>query len=238
MPRLKALTTGSVPSFLDVILNIADTDTSSTLAYQDTWLAQFKTKGGQLVMYGDDTWLKLFPGMFSRADGTTSFFVSDFTEVDNNVTRHVPNELLQDDWSALIMHYLGLDHIGHKFGPRSPHMITKQHEMDSIITQVYTALEREEHLQSTLFIVCGDHGMTDAGNHGGSSMGETSPALLFISPMFKALKTRNESPTEPLIDLQYYRTVEQTDITPTLAALLGLPIPLNSLGIFIPELLN
>jgi len=76
MPRLKAMTTGSVPSFLDVILNIAESDTSSTLAYQDTWLAQLKARGDRLVMYGDDTWLKLFPGMFDRADGTTSFFVS------------------------------------------------------------------------------------------------------------------------------------------------------------------
>jgi ethanolaminephosphotransferase len=76
MPRLKAMTTGSVPSFLDVILNIAESDTSSTLAFQDTWLAQLKARGDQLVMYGDDTWLKLFPGMFGRADGTTSFFVS------------------------------------------------------------------------------------------------------------------------------------------------------------------
>lgn len=76
MPRLKAITTGSVPSFLDVILNIAESDTSSTLTYQDTWLAQLKARGDQLVMYGDDTWLKLFPGMFSRAEGTTSFFVS------------------------------------------------------------------------------------------------------------------------------------------------------------------
>lgn len=76
MPRLKAITTGSVPSFLDVILNIAESDTSSTLAHQDTWLAQLKAKGDKLVMYGDDTWLKLFPGMFDRADGTTSFFVS------------------------------------------------------------------------------------------------------------------------------------------------------------------
>lgn len=76
MPRLKAITTGSVPSFLDVILNIAEADTSSTLMHQDTWLAQLKAKGGKLVMYGDDTWLKLFPGMFHRADGTTSFFVS------------------------------------------------------------------------------------------------------------------------------------------------------------------
>lgn len=77
MPRLKAITTGSVPSFLDVILNIAESDTTSTLANQDTWLSQLKARyEGRLVMYGDDTWLKLFPGMFDRADGTTSFFVS------------------------------------------------------------------------------------------------------------------------------------------------------------------
>ncbi|OOO05777.1 UPF0642 domain-containing protein [Aspergillus oryzae] len=237
MPRLKAITTGSVPSFLDVILNIAEADTSSTLMHQDTWLAQLKAKGGKLVMYGDDTWLKLFPGMFHRADGTTSFFVSDFTEVDNNVTRHIPNELLQDDWSAFIMHYLGLDHIGHKAGPNSPYMITKQHEMDSVVSMVYTALEQEKHLKTTLFVLCGDHGMNEAGNHGGSSVGETSPALLFISPKFQRLETRNDSPTEEFSDLQYYHTVEQTDITPTLAGLLGLPIPLNSLGVFIPELL-
>lgn len=119
LPRLKAMTTGSIPSFLDVVLNLDETDETSTLASQDTWLAQMKAKGtGKLVMYGDDTWLKLFPGMFDRADGTTSFFVSDFTEVDNNVTRHVADELQRDDWNTMVLHYLGLDHIGHKGGPR------------------------------------------------------------------------------------------------------------------------
>ncbi|GIC88484.1 mannose-ethanolamine phosphotransferase LAS21 [Aspergillus udagawae] len=237
MPRLKAMTTGSVPSFLDVILNIAESDTSSTLAYQDTWLAQLKAQGGQLVMYGDDTWIKLFPGVFDRSDGTTSFFVSDFTEVDHNVTRHIPRELSQRDWSAFIMHFLGLDHIGHKAGPKSRHMMTKQREMDSIVALIYAAMEEQDHLQSTLFVLCGDHGMNDAGNHGGSSPGETSPALLFISPKFQTKKTPEDSPVEAFNDLQYYRTVEQMDITPTLAGLLGLPIPLNSLGIFIPEFL-
>jgi hypothetical protein len=33
------------------------------------------------------------------------------------VTRHVSPELIKDDWNAMIMHYLGLDHIGHKSGP-------------------------------------------------------------------------------------------------------------------------
>lgn len=77
MPRIKAITTGSIPSFLDVILNFAESDTTSSLATQDTWLSQLRSKpGGRLVMFGDDTWLKLFPDTFTRSDGTTSFFVS------------------------------------------------------------------------------------------------------------------------------------------------------------------
>lgn len=40
-------------------------------------------------------------------------------EVDNNVTRHLSSELEKDDWSVLILHYLGLDHIGHLEGPYS-----------------------------------------------------------------------------------------------------------------------
>lgn len=84
MPRVKAITTGSVPSFVDLVLNFAESDDTSTLSTQDSWLAQLKAKGDRgLVMYGDDTWLRLFPGFFRRADGTTSFFVSvspsDFT---------------------------------------------------------------------------------------------------------------------------------------------------------------
>lgn len=140
MPRVKAITTGSIPSFLDVILNFAESDTTSNLASQDTWLAQLRDKqGGKLVMYGDDTWLKLFPDTFIRVDGTSSFFVSvsgcssrkctveiavlrinrqDFTEVDNNVTRNIPSELKRNDWNGMVLHYLGLDHIGHKSGPR------------------------------------------------------------------------------------------------------------------------
>lgn len=77
MPRIKAITTGSTPSFLDLILNFAESDTTSSLATQDTWLAQMKAKNtGKMVMYGDDTWLKLFPDIFDRADGTSSFFVA------------------------------------------------------------------------------------------------------------------------------------------------------------------
>jgi ethanolaminephosphotransferase len=92
MPRVKAITTGSIPSFVDVILNFAESDTTSTLGTQDTWLAQIKAKDfgnskGKLVMYGDDTWLKLFPDFFERADGTSSFFVSVSAQSPSHVHR-------------------------------------------------------------------------------------------------------------------------------------------------------
>lgn len=250
MPRIKAITTGSIPSFLDVVLNVDEGDKSSSLASQDTWLAQMKVKqakladdpGGKLVLFGDDTWLKLFPDTFDRADGTSSFFVADFTEVDNNVTRHVSDELRQTDWSLMVLHYLGLDHIGHKGGPRSPNMVPKQHEMDAIVREIYVALETQPHLDNTLLVLLGDHGMNDAGNHGASSAGETSPALLFLAPKLKAALTDPTasflpSPLDERDDFQFYHTVEQSDLAPTLGALLGFPAPKNNLGAFIPAFL-
>ncbi|KAJ1735751.1 major facilitator super transporter protein, partial [Coemansia biformis] len=133
MPRIKALMTGTVPSFLDAVLNIAESDTSSSLQHHDNLLWQLRTHGGkQINMFGDETWLRLFPGMFTRTDGTSSFFVTDTVEVDNNVTRHVQPELERDDWGAIVLHYLGLDHIGHLAGPDSALMGPKQREMDGV----------------------------------------------------------------------------------------------------------
>ena len=37
--------------------------------------------------------------------------------MDDNVTRNVPIQLDRDDWNGVVLHYLGLDHIGHKMGP-------------------------------------------------------------------------------------------------------------------------
>ena len=117
-------------------------------------------------------------------------------------------------------------------------MIPKQAEMDDIVKQIYQAIEAEAHLQSTLLVVCGDHGMNEAGNHGGSAEGETSPALVFLSPKFQPISKGFQSPlVVSESSFEYYSTVEQSDIAPTLAGLLGFPIPLNNLGVFIPELL-
>ncbi|EMG47766.1 GPI7 GPI ethanolamine phosphate transferase 2 [Candida maltosa Xu316] len=237
LPRLKGITTGGTPNFLDAILNVADDqDDSQGLFNQNSWIYQFKQhKNTNINFFGDDTWLKLFPDQFDEFEGTNSFFVSDFTEVDNNVTRHLDQQLSGNGnkWGGLILHYLGLDHIGHKGGPESVYMKPKQIEMDGILQRLYNyALKNDD----TLIILMGDHGMNEIGNHGGSSIGETSAALSFISPKFN-----NKDKVAPLpwtSDYSYYHKINQIDLVPTLATLFNFPIPKNSLGVVAKELLN
>ena len=53
---------------------------SSALS-EDNVLAQLDNANSSILFYGDDTWLRLFPNLFKRSEGTTSFFVADYTEV-------------------------------------------------------------------------------------------------------------------------------------------------------------
>ncbi|KAJ1967579.1 major facilitator super transporter protein [Dispira parvispora] len=253
MPCLKAITTGSTPNFLDAVLNIAENDPTASLATQDNWLWQFQhRRGKRMVLYGDDTWLRLFPDTFTRHDGTSSFYVSDTVEVDNNVTRHLAEEMKSTDWDVMILHYLGLDHVGHLDGPRSPLMAPKQREMDQVVEYLYTELLRSDrermakdpHAGPTLFVLLGDHGMNDGGNHGGNSVGETSPALVFMSSAFDGgiPKPEGTQPDDltvydgiPLIPIQ--GIIHQVDLVPTLSLLFNTPIPKNSVGTVLPDLI-
>ena len=93
----------------------------------------------------------------------------------------------QDDWDVMILHYLGLDHIGHLAGPASPLVRPKLNEMDQVIQLIYkTAVEQDRTRSiSTLVVLCGDHGMSDGGSHGGSSLAETTTPLVFMSSLYE-----------------------------------------------------
>lgn len=120
----------------------------------------------------------------------------------------------------------------------SQNMKPKQTEMDGIVRKLYSAIESSPHLERTLLVLAGDHGMNDAGNHGGSGVGETSPALVLLSPKFQQISKGLKSPAEFREEFDYYTKVEQSDIVPTLAGLLGTAIPRNNLGVFIKSFLG
>lgn len=111
--------------------------------HQDTFLRQAVLHNYRIVFYGDDTWLKMFPSLFVRSGGTHSFFAADFWEVDKNVTLQLTKELGRTDWDIMVVHYLGLDHIGHMEGPQSPHVAPKLAEMDHVIKQIYDAMRNQ-----------------------------------------------------------------------------------------------
>lgn len=46
-------------------------------------------------------------------------------------------EFRQYDWKMMILHFLGLDHIGHVEGPFSEKVPGKLKEMDSIVEEIY-----------------------------------------------------------------------------------------------------
>ncbi|WCJ31981.1 GPI ethanolamine phosphate transferase 2 [Euphorbia peplus] len=222
MPRMKAMVSGAIGGFLDVAFNF---NTQAML--DDNLLDQFFRIGWKMVMLGDETWLKLFPGLFVRHDRVTSFFVKDTVQVDHNVSRHLGNELSRDDWNLLILHYLGLDHVGHIGGRNSFLMGPKLKEMDEVVKMIHLATidTHDNNQPQTLLVVASDHGMTDSGNHGGSSYEETDSLALFVG--LKNHVSENASAV--------YNSVLQVDIAPTLALLFGVPIPKNNVGVLISE---
>lgn len=51
-------------------------------------------------------------------------------------------ELSELDFDMMVLHYLGLDHIGHIAGPFSPLIGPKLKEMDDIIRNIYQELSK------------------------------------------------------------------------------------------------
>ena len=129
-------------------------------------ISQWRLNNRNITFFGDDTWTRMFPEDFLRQDPVTSFFVSDFTEVDDNVTRHLESEMTRSDWDVMILHYLGLDHIGHLEGPDSHLVQPKLDEMSQNIEFIWSRLLKmnKDDLPSMMMII-GDHGMADGGGH-------------------------------------------------------------------------
>lgn len=214
LPRIKTLLTGAVSNFIDILLNFNAFELDD-----DNILKQASTNGYKSVFYGDDTWLKMFPNLFIRSEGTHSFFVSDFKEVDFNVSRHIKYEMERMDWNILILHFLGVDHIGHSHGPFSEHLLPKLIEMDNVVKFMHEKLTKLTN--SSLIVLCGDHGMTSSGSHGGITQDELLTPLVFIH----ANHTRHVE-----FNLDSKTVLDQIDFAATFSAILGIPIPSNSYG--------
>lgn len=206
MQRLKGLTTGSLPTFIEVGSNFA-----SGYINEDNLIEQ--NAAGGIIFMGDDTWTSLFPGKFLRQFPSPSFNVWDLDSVDKNVQYRIFFEMKKKDWSLLIAHTLGIDHCGHKHGMQHPEMSRKLKDTNKLITEIVESLEED-----MMLFVIGDHGMTETGDHGGDSPSEVEAAMFVysMSPLLEGFAIND--------------SVNQVDLVPTLSSILGTPIPFSNLG--------
>ncbi|ETV70279.1 hypothetical protein H257_14185 [Aphanomyces astaci] len=253
MPRLKALTTGKQPAFIDVLRNF-----NSKALDDDNIMRTLHQAGYRMVLYGDETWLDLFPHLFHRHDATSGFFTTDTIFVDSNVTRHLHEELdptmahsNSRDWDVLVLHYLGVDHVGHMDGPHSSSMRHKLGEMDAVVRSIHNAIRAQDIVRQTsnnqqqpdgvlptLFVLCSDHGMTNTGNHGGASIEESSALLLFVMPPTNATDHDEARTFTKSSRKESFRRALQVDLVPTLAALFGVAIPTTNTGKMLHHVLH
>ncbi|USP80746.1 uncharacterized protein yc1106_08020 [Curvularia clavata] len=223
MQRLKGLTTGTLPTFIDVGSNFA-----GQAILEDNLVAQLKNASKRVVHLGDDTWHALFTDYFepNLTHAYDSFNVWDLHTVDNGVTEHIFPLLKAENaskWDVIFGHYLGVDHAGHRYGPDHPAMTAKLNEMDGVFRRMIDEIDDD-----TLLVVMGDHGMDSKGDHGGESDDEIQAALWMYSK--KGIFGRSDPSHATPPRNAHIRPVGQIDLVPTLSLLLGMPIPFNNLG--------
>lgn len=86
--------------------------------------------------------------------------------------------------------------------------------LDMNIKKIVERTESYFNDTGTAYIFTSDHGMTDSGSHGSGSTDETyTPFVAWGAGITKSLNFYN---------------IEQIDISPLIAVLIGIPIPVNN----------
>jgi len=155
--------------------------------------------------------------------------------------KHAGSELV-------VAHFLGVDHVGHTFGPNSEQMKVKLRQMDDVLSDIINTVDDEvsgsvedddTSSSCTALFVFGDHGMTEGGNHGGGTEEETGAALFsHFSPSCVLPPPESRVTGEELASAStVFNSVNQVDLVPTISYLLGLPVPFANIGSVITSLI-
>jgi len=250
MQRLKGLTTGGLPTFADVSGSFGGANID-----EDSWVQQlhdipYSKRGlsgtgenhAKMAFVGDDTWVDLFPHQFHDSHPFPSFNTRDLDTVDNGCLLHLPRLLNsfgqpgnlikngeQFFFEVIVTHFLGVDHVGHTYGPHNIHMDKKLTQIDNALDVILSKIDDGKHVCQVAFVF-GDHGMTEDGNHGGGTKNEINAALFaHFSPgcgdftsSFEITGSEIGSHSE-----KSFLSVNQIDLVPTISLLLGLPVSAN-----------
>ncbi|XP_057337055.1 GPI ethanolamine phosphate transferase 1 [Microplitis mediator] len=118
---------------------------------------------------------------------------------------------------VLFFHLLGCDTAGHASKPHSKEYKDNLKFVDQKIKEVVKSVDNFFGDGRTAYVFTADHGMTDWGSHGSGSDDETETPFIAWGAGVNHLPGR--------------RDIDQADITPLIASLLGISIPTNNEGV-------
>jgi len=118
---------------------------------------------------------------------------------------------LEENPNLLWIHFSGSDWSGHHYGGTSEEYREFAREIDARIAKIAAAMD----LNSSVLILASDHGQIDTGGHGGWE------EEVIVAPL--VIAGRGIKPGS-------YGEIEQADIAPTVAALLGIAMPTHNQG--------
>ncbi|PIO72831.1 hypothetical protein TELCIR_05209 [Teladorsagia circumcincta] len=133
-----------------------------------------------------------------------------FNESENDAAL---KQRLTSDKQVFFLHLLGLDTNGHGNKPHSQEYLDNIQVVDRGIERTQRAVNKFFNDESTAFVMTADHGMTDWGSHGAGSDEEVlTPFVAWGAGVQKGGATS---------------TISQVDLTPLLASLIGVAVPLK-----------
>uniref|UniRef100_A0A674IIX7 GPI ethanolamine phosphate transferase 1 n=1 Tax=Terrapene triunguis TaxID=2587831 RepID=A0A674IIX7_9SAUR len=179
------------------------------------------------------------------------FGAQDATKLDTWVFDHVKNffraarsnqtlfSKVNEEKVVLFLHLLGIDTNGHAHRPNSREYKDNIRKVDEGINDIVSMLEDfYGNDGKTAFILTSDHGMTDWGSHGAGHPSETLTPLI----AWGAGVNYPQKVTFQFFEDEFLKGITflfaQADIAPLMASLIGVPFPLNSVGILPLDYLN
>uniref|UniRef100_A0A8C1BI63 GPI ethanolamine phosphate transferase 1 n=1 Tax=Cyprinus carpio carpio TaxID=630221 RepID=A0A8C1BI63_CYPCA len=124
--------------------------------------------------------------------------------------------MLHEEQNVFFLHLLGIDTNGHAHRPMSKEYLENIGLVDSGVAEIVSVMDDfYGHDGKTAYIFTSDHGMTNWGSHGAGHPSET------LTPL-----------------IAWGAGVQTADIAPLMASLIGIPFPVNSVGVLPLNYLN
>uniref|UniRef100_A0A4W4F5Q5 GPI ethanolamine phosphate transferase 1 n=1 Tax=Electrophorus electricus TaxID=8005 RepID=A0A4W4F5Q5_ELEEL len=135
--------------------------------------------------------------------------------------------ILHEEQTVFFLHLLGIDTNGHAHRPMSKEYLDNIGLVDDGVAEMVSVFEEfYGNDGKTAYVFTSDHGMTDWGSHGASHLSETlTPLVVWGAGVQIAQRTF----TSQTYDDNYLEGM--FNIAPLISTLIGVPIPLNSVGV-------